>query len=279
MLLNGISVVCEQFPNGECKMKEPSSFNHYGNVIEFKYENDGDLIKLFFLKEWLDNKYFSSGHSNQRTVLIVDYMPYSRMDRYIQGDVFTLRYICTFINNLKFDQIIVIDPHSHKTLKMLDRAVEIVPIYKWLPNILKTNSFNPKKDIIVFPDEGAGDRYRLPNEYKDYKVCVFEKNRDAQTGKILGIKLKRGEVPTNSKCLIIDDLCSKGGTFTGVAKILKEKGADKIFLAVSHCEETIFQGSLLKPDSLISKIYTSTSMMGKIKNHPKIVYKEISLCL
>ena len=34
----------------------------------------------------------------------------------------------------------------------------------------------------------------------------------------------------------MDDICSYGGTFKGLAKELKNKGADKIYLIVSHWE-------------------------------------------
>ena len=34
--------------------------------------------------------------------------------------------------------------------------------------------------------------------------------------------------------LIIDDICVKGGTFVGLAKMLKERNVGKLYLAISH---------------------------------------------
>lgn len=69
--------------------------------------------------------------------------------------------------------------------------------------------------------------------------------------------------------LIIDDICSKGGTFYHSAKKLKELGANKIYLYVSHCENTIYAGELLKDNGLIEKIFTTDSILTDLTS-PKI---------
>ena len=95
------------------------------------------------------------------------------------------------------------------------------------------------------------------------------------TGNIEDMRLKEGKVNPGSKCIIIDDLCSKGGTFAWAGSILKSLGASEVYLIVSHCEETIFNGKLLTEDSPISKVYTSTSIM--CKEHPNIEYMDVNV--
>ena len=56
------------------------------------------------------------------------------------------------------------------------------------------------------------------------------------------------------------------------ASKLKEMGATQIYLAVTHCENTIFEGDLLSSD-LITKIYTTNSILNK--EHKKIKVYEI----
>ena len=65
---------------------------------------------------------------------------------------------------------------------------------------------------------------------------------------------------TDKKVLIVDDICSAGGTFKFSAMKLKELGAKDVALYVSHCEDNIQNGDLLKTD-LISKIYTTDSIL------------------
>ncbi len=49
-------------------------------------------------------------------------------------------------------------------------------------------------------------------------------------------------------------------------------GADEIYLVVTHCEDTIFDGDILKSD-LITKVFTTNSILSK--THEKIEVTEI----
>lgn len=64
---------------------------------------------------------------------------------------------------------------------------------------------------------------------------------------------------SGNNILIIDDISSRGGTFYHSAKKLKELGANKIYLYVSHCEETILDGEVFT-SGLIEKVFTTDSI-------------------
>ena len=257
--LNGREIATARFPNNETKVKDfEEHIKKEDNILEFKYFTDEDLLTLMFVKHCIDE-------AHAPCTLFVWYMPYSRMDRKIDGDLFTLKYTCDFINWLQFTKVVVMEPHSEKTIQMLDRVKPIYPVKDWV----KAEEL-PENVQIVFPDKGAAARY-ANSKYKN--VCIMEKKRNPITGVIEDMHIKEGTVIPGSKCIIIDDLCSKGGTFAWAGSILKEAGAVEVILVVSHCEKTIFEGSLLKENSPISKIYTSTSMMSK--EHPKIKYMDV----
>ena len=80
------------------------------------------------------------------------------------------------------------------------------------------------------------------------------------------------EVVKDRDVLIIDDICSRGGTFYHSAKALKEAGAKNIYLYISHCENTILEGELLT-SGLIEKVYTTNSIFTK--EHEKIEVFEL----
>ncbi len=266
--LNGKRIETESFPNGETLVKdfEEAILTDDDNILEFKYRDDADLIALMFVKKRIDEIAASCK-------LFVWYMPYSRMDRKIEGRLFTLKYITDAINALKFSKVVVMEPHSDRTLEMLNRAVACYPVKDWLPYIKGEIGFMEGRDHLVLPDKGALARYS--EEASLNNTLVMEKKRNPITGKIEGMHLKSGKVNPNSKCIIIDDLCSKGGTFAWAASILKSMGAFDIYLIVSHCEDTIFKGKLLKDDSPITHIYTSDSMMGLVDS--KITYMTVDV--
>lgn len=265
LILNGKKINMERFPNHETKVKDfENDIVKEQNVLEFRYATDGDLITLMFVKKRLDE-------FNVPCTLFVWYMPYSRMDRKIEGDLYTLQYVCEFINWLNFVKVVVMEPHSAKTMQLLQRAKDIYPVKDWLPIVQKEVGFT-EKDHVVFSDKGAAARY-VSSDYAN--VCIMEKNRNPLTGAIGGMYLKEGKVNPGAKCIIIDDLCSRGGTFIAAANILKSLGAGEIYLLVSHCEENVFTGILLTEESPIDRVYTSTSIMSK--EHPNISYMDVDV--
>ena len=69
-----------------------------------------------------------------------------------------------------------------------------------------------------------------------------------------------GEMPAeNFNALIIDDISSYGGTFLHSARKLKELGASKVYLYITHCENTILKGELIN-SGLLERIYTTGSI-------------------
>jgi ribose-phosphate pyrophosphokinase len=122
------------------------------------------------------------------------------------------------------------------------------------------------KDLVAFyPDEGSMKRY---SGMVNLPYAFGIKKRNWETGKIEGLDVAGAVDQIAGKdILIVDDICSRGGTFYHSAKKLKDLGANDIYLYVSHCENTIFEGDLLKGD-LIKKVYTTDSIFTK--EHEKI---------
>jgi len=264
ILLNECKITIEQFPNKESKIKDFETLIAEQNLLQFVYEDDGDLLRLLFVKKRLNEL-------QAPCELLIQYMPYSRMDRKIEGDLFTLKYTCAFINSLHFDKVYVLEPHSSITMDLLEHSVAIYPALDWLPQLMEDLQFT-ENDRIVFPDKGAAARYK-ESGYEN--ICVFDKTRNPQTGRIENMFLKEGTVPKGAKCIIVDDLCSSGGTFIWSGNILKEMSADTISLLITHCEPRVLTGQLLNSDSPISHVYCSPSMMQQ--KHAKITYLPLNI--
>ena len=112
-------------------------------------------------------------------------------------------------------------------------------------------------DVLFYPDEGAMKRY---SEQSSMPYAFGRKARDWETGKIIGYDVVNSDLVKGKNILIVDDICSRGGTFYHAAKMLKEEcGAKSVSLYVTHLEETVTIGDL--PDSgLIDHIYTTHSI-------------------
>jgi ribose-phosphate pyrophosphokinase len=165
----------------------------------------------------------------------------------------------------------VLDPHSSVSEALINNIMVCNPkkyIEKTLGRI--ESQYNCEHVLAFYPDEGAMKRY---SGLLDRPYAFGIKKRDWATGKIEGLDVA-GSIDKikDSRILIIDDICSKGGTFYHSAKKLKELGAKEIYLYVTHCENTILEGELLT-SGLIEKVYTTNSIFTK--EHEKIKVFEL----
>lgn len=262
--LNDKKINIKKFPNGESLISaEDLNISEEINIIKLKFESDNDITHLIFLKGHLDEL-------KVRCKLIIAYMPYSRMDRTEGMTVFTLKYLCKLINNLNFEDVSIYEPHSDVSVALLDR-VKVINMSEMLTNKVLKKFVDEKEPVyLVYPDAGAAKRYGKQIEYG--KVLTANKERDFKTGFINKLDINGTVESKNFKAIIVDDLCSKGGTFILTATKLREMGASEICLVVTHCEDTIFDGDILKND-LITKVFTTNSILSKL--HEKLEVTEV----
>ena len=255
--VNGVEIEQGHFPDNSLLVKLPKFKDKIG--IDWRYENDSELFTLICIR-----KHFATLPCE----LYLPYIPHARMDRVkAPTDVFTLRYFCETINSLNFSKVYVLDAHSNVSLALLNN-VEQMAVEVNIKSALE--SFKKGKDVaLFFPDEGAMKRYADNN--KDYPFAFGTKKRDWATGKILGLDIMQKENIVGKDVLIIDDICSRGGTFYHSAKALKEAGVKSASLYVTHCENTILEGEIFK-SGLIDQVYTTTSLVHVPELERKLIY-------
>jgi ribose-phosphate pyrophosphokinase len=264
-LIDDTPIKIERYPDGTPRINV--SADSYWLTLEWRYEKDEEFLL------WLITRHLRERLQIERLNLFMPYVPHARNDRTTDNvQVFTLKYFCEFVNALKFDRVIVRDAHSAVTSALLN-SVESEPIAACAEKLI-ADLLDRDKDIIFYPDEGSCKRY---SELIKFPCAFGIKRRDWQSGKITGLDVQGeffGSKPaarlTPFNALIIDDICSYGGTFLHSAKKLRELGADKIWLYVTHCENSILQGDLLKSENsgLLERIYTTRSIYSG--NHPLI---------
>lgn len=241
-----------QFPDGTLLMKfDPNGdeFDTRGNIlVEWYYENDAELFSLICVKRHLDRVY-----SYSDVILEMPYIPHARMDRVkSDADVFTLKYFCEVINSLNFKVVHVRDAHSNVSLALLNNVVD-----EGVRGYVVAAAKESGAEALFFPDEGAMKRY---SEHFAVPYAFGMKKRDWETGKILGLDIINAENIKDKNVLIVDDICSRGGTFFYAAKALKAAGAKSVSLYVTHLERTVILGEMASTDGLVDHIYTTKSI-------------------
>lgn len=264
----GEEVQFSAYPNGELYFDTDKFFeivyeeiNSQGNPegeveIEWYYESNDEFMKLMFVTLWIDD--ISEPGVVQR-VLSLPYVPYSRMDRQEGTSLFSLDYVARFINSLNFHTVTIFEPHSDVTPALINNVNNISITDDIAREAMETVGFDKDTDILFYPDAGAAKRYE--KHFDNYPSAVGIKVRDFKSGEIKRLDVS-GDIPEKSgfDAWILDDLSSYGGTFYHSAKKLKEMGADKVYLVITHAENNIFKGDLMKTD-YVDHVFTTNSIL------------------
>jgi ribose-phosphate pyrophosphokinase len=255
--INGVTICREYYPAGEQRLKYAVTAND-AHTVEWLYESEDELFALICLCRHIGAAGGALG------VLYIPYLPNARMDRVKHGDeVFTLKYFCEAINALGFEKVYVNNPHSDVCMALLDRAEDA-----WLTggkrlhnndlifDLIGRLGLSSERDILFYPDAGCAKKYEGVIQFP---YLTGHKKRNWSDGQIQSLDVT-GDIPEAPfSVLIVDDICSYGGTFLHSAKKLKALGADKLWLYVTHCENSVLDGELISC-GLLEKIYTTRSI-------------------
>lgn len=257
--VDGIEIKVESFPDGTPLFRlNPKIKNNQQITVSWLFDS---MSELFILQCIAD---FYKGCS---LLLEMPYIPNARMDRVKNSDeVFTLKSFAKVLNAMKFKTVVVDNAHSDVSRALIDNIQDNG--LQSIENFLKGLQLDVK--TIMFPDAGACKRYSAMDEIKEnYEVVVGEKTRDWRSGKILGLEIKGNpEAIKDKNILIIDDICSKGGTFKYSAIELKKLGAKDVYLYVSHCENVIDIEAL--KEAGITKVFTTNSVYRGVNDFVEV---------
>lgn len=284
--VNGIEIVRKTFPDGSLCLLDLDNSLLYPNrnyEIVWLYEGDDEIFMLICIVKHLRSKMFKNVEFN----LTMPYVVNGRLDRtHSDNEVFTLKYFTEIINNLNFNKVVIVDPHSIVSEALIDNVCVIRPsniISKVIDKMLCFNEFE-REVVIYFPDDGAYKRYKDMPCFKDLKCVYGKKERDWKTGQILGIEIydKNGCKLTNEleNCdvLMVDDIISYGGTLSYSADRINELGANKIYAYASHTENSVLdqeKGTFLKrlDYGIIDKLYTTNSIYNGKHKDIKVIHE------
>lgn len=191
--------------------------------------------------------------------LICPYYPSARQDRVAtEGDVNMLKVYHAALS-AGFEPVMTYDAHSLASETLVDQSFSVANMLalanessaRGLAQGIATGCYT-----LVAPDNGALKRVeQVAKRFGNAPVVYGLKHRDPVDGKITSYEIV-GDVKGRA-CLIIDDICDGGRTFTECSAKLREAGALSVSLFVTHGLFTKGLDVLL--DNGIDFIYTTGS--------------------
>lgn len=248
------------FPDGQPHFQLQTKDEAKEVTIETRMKNPDELFKVLLAHDVLRRFY-------EVVNLDIRYLMAARMDRSIDKyQPWTLSVVAHAVWKM-FDKIRILDPHSRQSL--FSFPAEAVLPFHIVDQVIQMVG----RDVtIVTPDKGAIERTALLTKGATGSRVQALKHRDMQTGQITGMTLENPK-DVGEKCLIVDDICDGGATFTSLATLLKDAGAKEIYLYVTH---GIFSKKLPLPN--ITRIFTTDSYYNwSLVPHCSLICTPISM--
>lgn len=176
-----------------------------------------------------------------RVVAVMPNFPYGRQERKVEfGEPISARLNLALLHASGVDEVITTDIHAAalqgfaRQMKLTDLSSleEMTAYFK--------GKLNPENLVVVSPDLGGVKRADKFAKALGCEKAIIYKNRTAHN--VAKAESLLGDV-AGKDCIIYDDIIDTAGTITEAAKMLKENGANNIYIAAAH---GLFNGPALE---------------------------------
>ena len=216
----------DRFPDGEKVIKlEDDVRGRDCFVVQSTCEPvDEHLVELLIYLDCLRRA------SAERITAVIPYFGYARQDRKDEGRVpITAKLVANLITTAGADRVLAIDLHAAQVQGFFD-----IPVDHLTGELVLSKYFRDKKisDLtVVSPDAG---NMRIASRYASHlsgELAIVHKRRvsgsEAVAQEIIG------EVEGRN-ILMCDDIIATAGTVCSAARLVKERGAEKIYIGATH---------------------------------------------
>lgn len=215
----------------------------------------GELVTALIFTESMRQRGFKVNH------LVMPYMIGARQDRdhhSTEADfLLSARGVAKLINSYNFDSVTIVDPHSTVVENLIDR-VNVVTVAHL---IYAAFGYKPTPySAVIAPDHGAVRRAGEVGRLMSVPVLTGMKNRDVATGALSGFSIDMPGDWAGKTVLVVDDICDGGGTFLGLADVIKKQHPTvRLHLWVTH---GIFSKGVEELQKRYDKIITTNSLFS-----------------
>jgi len=163
---------------------------------------------------------------------IVPYFAYSRQDkRFIPGEAFSIKTIIKLLEDCGVTKIISLNAHNPAVLKNFNVPVLDLSAIPLLAEYFKTQKLVQNPLSLSMGKKALSVAQEADNILQGGYDYVASK-RDIVTG---NVTLEDKPLPVKNRDVIIfDDIISSGGTMAKAVKLVKDKGARKVYAACVH---------------------------------------------
>jgi ribose-phosphate pyrophosphokinase len=170
--------------------------------------------------------------SAARITAVLPYFGYARQDRKAEGRTpITAKLVANIITAAGANRVIAMDLHAAQVQGFFDIPMDHLQASPVLSQYFREMAPQMGNIAIVSPDPGNLKAASFYAEHVNAGLAFIDKRRksgnEVEAANIIGDI--RGKT-----ILMIDDMITTGGTIAEASRILKEHGAERIFVAATH---------------------------------------------
>ncbi len=245
----------ERFPDGEKFIKlEDDVRGRDCFVLQSTCEPvDEHLVELLIYLDCLRRA------SAKRITAVIPYFGYARQDRKDEGRVpITAKLVANIIVTAGADRVLAMDLHANQLQGFFD-----IPVDHLTGEMVLSEYFRKKKIdrlTVVSPDVG---NIKIASRYVSHlggELAIVHKRR--VTGSEIEAQEMIGDVEGRN-ILMCDDIIATAGTICGAARLVKQRGAEKIYVGATHGVLTELALERLGDAPIDEVVVTDTIPLGR----------------
>ncbi len=168
--------------------------------------------------------------SARSIVAILPYYPYARQDRKERGRVpITARLVADLLEKAGVTRLLTMDLHTDQIEGFFNIPVDHLRARPLLVRALQ--DLRLKNPVVVAPDVGNSRMARKYAEDLRADLAIIDKRR--VNAKTVAFNALIGDV-ADKQVVLVDDICSTGGTLMAAAEVCRTQGASEVIAAVTH---------------------------------------------
>lgn len=225
--LQAETIGLHRFPDGE-SLPSVSSPGRTAIVYRSLNRPDEKLVPLTLAADALRRS------GAERLVLVAPYLAYMRQDAVFEpGQPISQRVVAALLG-MSFDRVITVDAHLHRTAHLADLfgGTEADDLSSAPALVSLINQSADRPTLIVGPDEESAPWVRAVAEAIGASWLTLKKTRHGDTA--VDVILGDPAAVAGQDVLVVDDICSTGGTLQKALAAVSQAGAASVSAYVTH---------------------------------------------
>ncbi len=224
-----LSVDISKFANDEKRVwiKDQVKGENIILVQSFSAPVDEQIIETLLLCDPLER--LGARHVN----MVIPWMGYSLQDKvFREGEPISAKVVADLISHAYNKRIFLLDVHNTSVPGFFSKPTHHLSAIDLFVSYVREN-FDLNSSIVASPDFGGLKRARVFANKLDLDLVNIDKHRDLHTGDVTAVDIQGGAVE-GKNIIFFDDVIVSGSTVIEAAKIMKQRGAQKVSFFSTH---------------------------------------------